>query len=89
MVPPMKSALTMAWIAVLRVVRSRATPTHGAQPVKRARDQKSEPKRTIRHTETGGHSVDAREILQTDRAQELIKEVATRLKVRRSEESGR
>ena len=53
--------------------------------MKKARNERSEPKRTIHHTETGGHSVDAREILETERAQKLIAEVATRLKVWRSE----
>ena len=86
MVPPMKSVHIAAWIAVLRVVRTIDAPTNGAQPVKRSRRQKPEPKRRIHHTETGSHSVDAREILRTERAQKLIAEVATKLKVWRSEE---
>ena len=54
--------------------------------MKKARSERSEPKRTIHHSETGGHSVDAREILKTERAQKLIAEVATKLKVWRGEE---
>ena len=50
---------------------------------------KNEPPRTIHHTEGGGHSVDAREILQSKRAQKLISEVASRLKVSRTDGSPR
>ncbi len=50
---------------------------------------KNEPQRTIHHTEGGGHSVDAREILQSKRAQKLISEVASRLKVSRTDGSPR
>ncbi len=44
-------------------------------------ERRTEPPRTIRHTENGGHSVDLKEILQSQRAQKLISEVATKLKV--------
>lgn len=37
--------------------------------------------RTVRHTPGGGHSVDARELLRSERAQALIKRVAKELKV--------
>ena len=37
--------------------------------------------RTIRHTPGGGHSVDAKELLRSERAQALIKRVAKELKV--------
>ena len=53
--------------------------------MKKHHDEKTEPKRTIHHTETG-HSVDARDILQTKRAKELIREVAEKLEVWRGEE---
>ena len=55
--------------------------------MKRGTDRKTEPKRTIRHTERGGHSVDARDILQSKRAQELISEVAEKLTVWREDSS--
>lgn len=73
---------------LLNVLRARITSTEGTTQVKKARNERSEPKRTIHHTETGGHSVDAREILETERAQKLIAEVATKLKVWRSREPG-
>ena len=38
--------------------------------------------RRVRHTPGGGHSVDARELLRSERAQTLIKRVAKELKVR-------
>ena len=38
-------------------------------------------RRAVRHTPGGGHSVDARELLRSDRAQALIKRVAKELKV--------
>ena len=50
---------------------------------------KNEPQRTIHHTEGGGHSVDAREVLRSKRAQKLISEVASRLKVSRADSSPR
>lgn len=43
--------------------------------------QKTQPKRTIRHTISGGHSVDRTELLQSDRVQKVISEVAEKLKV--------
>ena len=44
-------------------------------------------RRTVRHTPGGGHSVDARELLGSDRAKELIKRVAKELKVVRHQNS--
>ena len=44
-------------------------------------------RRTVRHTPGGGHSIDARELLRSDRAQELIKRVAKQLKVVRPQNS--
>ncbi len=43
--------------------------------------------RTVRHTPGGGHSVDARELLRSDRAQALIERVAKGLKVVRRQNS--
>lgn len=49
---------------------------------------KGEPKRrTVRHTPGGGHSVDAQELLRSDRAQALIERVAKGLKVVRRQNS--
>ena len=44
-------------------------------------------RRTVRHTPGGGHSVDARELLGSDRAKALIKRVAKELKVVRHRNS--
>ena len=44
-------------------------------------DQKTQPKRTIRHTVGGGHSVDRMELLRSDRVQRVISEVAEKLKI--------
>ena len=44
-------------------------------------------RRTVRHTPGGGHSIDARELLGSDRAQALIKRVAKQLKVVRPQNS--
>lgn len=44
-------------------------------------------RRTVRHTPGGGHSVDAGELLRSDRAQTLIKRVAEELKVVRRQRS--
>ncbi len=52
-------------------------------------ERRTEPPRTIRHTENGGHSVDLKEILQSQRAQRLIAEVATKLKVSDGRDSRR
>lgn len=52
-------------------------------------ERSTEPPRTIHHTESGGHSVDPKEILQSRRARKLISEVATRLKVSGKGESRR
>ena len=38
-------------------------------------------KRTIRHTVSGGHSVDRAELLRSDRVKEVVNEAAARLKV--------
>ena len=43
--------------------------------------QKTQPKRTIRHTVSGGHSVDRAELLRSDRVRKVISEVAEKLKV--------
>ena len=45
----------------------------------RATERNTEPKRTIHHTESGGHYVHARDILSSERARKLISEVAKRL----------
>ena len=55
---------------------------HNAEPC-------TEAPRTVRHTENGGHSVDLKEILQSQRAQKLISEVATKLKVSGARDSRR
>ncbi len=52
-------------------------------------ERRTEPPRTIRHTENGGHSVDLKEILQSQRVQRLIAEVATKLKVSDGRDSRR
>ena len=44
-------------------------------------EQNTQPKRTIRHTVSGGHSVDRAELLKSDRVQKVISEVAEKLKV--------
>ena len=44
--------------------------------------------RTVRHTPGGGHSVDARELLRSERAQALIKRVAKELKVESPRNAG-
>ena len=44
-------------------------------------EQKTQPKRTIRHTVSGGHSVDRAELLKSDRVRKVISEVAEKLKV--------
>ena len=44
-------------------------------------EQNSQPKRTIRHTVSGGHSVDRAELLKSDRVRKVISEVAEKLKV--------
>ena len=49
-------------------------------------EQKTEPTRTIHHTETG-HSVDRAELLRSERVQKVISEVADKLKVPRTVES--
>ena len=83
MVPDMSAGgLTLP----LSVLRACNTSTEGATQVKKGRKERSEPRRRIHHTVTGCHSVDAREILRTERAQKLIAEVATKLKVWRSGE---
>ena len=43
--------------------------------------QETQPKRTIRHTVSGGHSVDRAELLRSDRVRKVITEVAEKLKV--------
>ena len=52
-------------------------------------ERRTEPPRTIHHTENGGHSVDLKEILQSQRAQKLISEVAAKLKVSGARDSRR
>ena len=42
-------------------------------------ERNTEPPRTIRHTESGGHSVDAGEVLRSQRARRIISVVAKRL----------
>ena len=42
------------------------------------------PCRTIHHTESGGHSVDRAELLQSERVRKVISEVADKLKVPRT-----
>ena len=49
--------------------------------------QKAEPTRTIRHTVSGGHSVDRAELLRSERVRKVISDVATKLKVPRAVES--
>ncbi|MCY4646784.1 MAG: hypothetical protein OXE73_07925 [Gammaproteobacteria bacterium] len=44
-------------------------------------DTRETERRTVRHTPGGGHSVDARELLGSDRAKALIERVAKELKV--------
>ncbi len=41
----------------------------------------TQPKRTIRHTVSGGHSVDRADLLRSPRVQKIISEVAEKLKV--------
>lgn len=48
--------------------------------------QKTEPVRTIRHTESG-HSVDREELLRSERVRKIISEVAEKLKVSGTVES--
>ena len=43
-------------------------------------DTRETERRTVRHTPGGGHSVDARELLGSDRAKALIERVAKELK---------
>ena len=50
-------------------------------------DMRETEPRTVRHTPGGGHSVDARELLGSDRAKALIKRVAKELKVVRHQNS--
>ena len=50
-------------------------------------DTRETERRTVRHTPGGGHSVDAPELLRSDRAQTLIKRVAKELKVVRRQNS--
>ena len=50
-------------------------------------DREETERRTVRHTPGGGHSVDARELLRSDRAKTLIKRVAEGLKVVRRQDS--
>lgn len=52
-------------------------------------DHKTEPKRTIHHTDSGGHSVDREELLRSERVRQTIAEVAARLKVSRPGEPQR
>lgn len=44
-------------------------------------EQKAEQTRTIRHTESGGHSVDREELLRSEKVRKVISEVAVKLKV--------
>ena len=44
-------------------------------------DTRESKRRKVRHTAGGGHSVDAREVLRSEKAQALIKRVAKQLKV--------
>ncbi len=44
-------------------------------------DTRETERRTVRHTPGGGHSVDARELLGSDRAKAIIERVAKELKV--------
>ena len=43
--------------------------------------QNDQPRRTVRHTVYGGHSVDRAELLRSDRVRKVISEVAEKLKV--------
>ena len=52
----------------------------------RQAQRKTEAKRTIHHTVSGGHSVDRAELLGSERVQNVISEVAQKLKVSRTAE---
>lgn len=50
-------------------------------------ETKTEPVRTIHHTDGGGHSVDRAELLRSERVRKVISEVAEKLKVARPAEA--